>query len=89
VFPAVALAHLSGAVPPPPAAELWDGHEAYAAYDDEIEPAPLRVVVTDALGIAPDACGLVDHQAIGDAWERARGKFAIIPALLDDLGHRT
>jgi hypothetical protein len=89
VFPAVALALVSGAVPPAPAAELWDGLEAYAAYDDEIEPAPLRVVVTDALGIAPDACGLVDHQAIGDAWERARGKFAIIPALLGDLGHRT
>lgn len=85
VFGAVALALGTGEEPPAPLDTLWDGLEAFPAYDDEIEPAPLAAAVTAALGVEPDAAGLVDHAALGDAWERAAGKLSIVDALFDAL----
>ena len=67
---------------------LWDGLEAFPAYGDEIEPARLAAVVAAALAIAPDQTGLVDHEAIGDAWERANGKVSIVGLLIDQLTSR-
>jgi hypothetical protein len=64
---------------------LWEGLEAFAAYGDEIEPATLARAATVALGIPPDAAGLVDHDRIGDAWERARGGVSIVTLLLEEL----
>ena len=43
------------------------------------------VLATDALGMAPDASGLVDHKRIGDAWEHAAGNYSIVGALFDQL----
>lgn len=68
-----------------PLSGLWDGLEAFPAYGDEIEPARLASVVTTALALAPDRTGLVDHQAIGDEWERANGKVSIVALLIDQL----
>ena len=85
VFSAVALALGTGGDGPAPLESLWDGLEAFPAYDDEIEPAPLAAAVAEALGIEPDASGLVDHGAIGDQWERSRGQLSIIDALLTEL----
>jgi hypothetical protein len=85
VFSAVALALGTGTEAPAALESLWDGLEAFPAYDDEIEPAPLAAAVADSLGIEPDASGLVDHAAIGDTWERSRGKASIIDALLTEL----
>ena len=88
MFGAVALAardrrHAAGA-----ARALWEGLEAFPidAADGELEPAVLAAACTDALGIAPDASGLVDHEPIGDAWERAEGDHSIIDALFEQLG---
>jgi hypothetical protein len=67
-----------------PLASLWDGLECYAV-DGGIEPAPLAAAAADALGIPPDASGLVDHERIGAAWERARGAVSIIALLLEEL----
>jgi len=64
---------------------LWDGLEAFAAYGDDIEPAQLATTATAALGRAPDHVGVVDHDAIGDAWERANGNVSIVALLLDEL----
>jgi hypothetical protein len=64
---------------------LWEGLEAFAAYGDEVEPATLAQAATAALGRPPDAAGLVDHERIGDAWERARGGVSIISLLLEEL----
>lgn len=86
LFSTVALALATGAEPPATVAALWDGLEAFPAYGDEIEPAPLMAAVIESLGIAPDAAGLVDHERIGDLWERARGKLSITTALLAQLG---
>lgn len=67
-----------------PLASLWDGLECYPV-DDPVEPAPLAAAAGDALGIPPDAVGLVDHARIGSAWERARGTVSIIALLLEEL----
>ena len=85
VFAITAAALASGSPPPASLEELWEGLEAFAAYDDELEPATLAASTTDALGIAPDACGLVDHEGIGDAWERTGGQTSIVSALFEQL----
>ena len=85
VFPVTAAAIVAGDTPSVPPAALWDGLEAFAAYGDEIEPAPLRAACVAALGVEPDGCGLVDHDSIGDDWERTGGAVSVISALLDQL----
>jgi hypothetical protein len=64
---------------------LWDGLECFAAYGDELEPAPLAQAATTALGRAPDAAGLVDHEAIGTAWEHAKGATSIVEMVFAEL----
>jgi hypothetical protein len=64
---------------------LWDGLECFAAYGDELEPAPLAQAATAALGRAPDAAGLVDHDAIGTAWEQAKGATSIVEMVFAEL----
>ena len=86
VFDVVTRALAAGEQPPVPLDRLWDGLEAFAAYDDEIEPAILAAACTDALGRAPDASGLADHDLIGDQWEQSGGATSIVAALLDQLG---
>jgi hypothetical protein len=68
-----------------PLTSLWDGLECFAAYGEEIEPPRLTALATDVLGRAPDAFGLVDHEAIGDAWEAKRGSVSIVALLLEQL----
>jgi len=64
---------------------LWDGLECFAAYGDELEPAPLASAAGEAVGRAPDAAGLVDHLRIGSEWERAQGSLSIVDMLLTEL----
>jgi hypothetical protein len=71
---------------PVPLDQLWDGLEAFAAYDDEVEPATLAAACTQALGRAPDAAGLVDHDVIADQWEQSGGGTSVVAALLEQLG---
>jgi len=85
VFSTVALALGTGEAPPAAPASLWDGLEAFIAYDDDVEPAPLAAACEVALGIEPDAAGLVDHDVIADEWERSGGRTSIIDALLRQL----
>jgi hypothetical protein len=65
--------------------QLWDGLECFAAYGDDIEPARLSAAATAELGLAPDAAGLVDHESIGDRWERTGGAVSVVGLLLDQL----
>jgi hypothetical protein len=67
-----------------PLASLWDGLECFAI-DEPVEPAPLAAAATETLGLPPDACGLVDHERIGNAWERSRGAVSIVALLLEEL----
>jgi len=86
VFDVVTAALATGAQPPVPLDRLWEGLEAFAAYDDELEPAILAASCTASLGLPPDAAGLADHDLIGDLWEQSGGATAIVTALLDQLG---
>jgi hypothetical protein len=85
VFSAVALAIGTGAEPAAAPEALWDGLEAFPAYGDEVEPAPLAAALAEALGIEADASGLVDHERVGDEWEHSQGTVSIIDALLRQL----
>jgi hypothetical protein len=88
LFAAVALALGTGTTPPAPAGGLWEGLEAFPAYGEgkEIEPMRLAEACTTALGLAPDASGMVDHEPIGEAWEKAAGDHSIIAAIFEQLG---
>jgi hypothetical protein len=85
LFPSVALALAGAAEAPAPPEALWDGLEAFSAYDEEVEPAPLAVAAGRALGVPPDAAGLVDHQGIGQRWEATGGRVSVVADLLDQL----
>lgn len=85
VFSSVALALAREEEPDTPVEALWDGLEAFPAYGDEVEPAPLAAAATLALGLAPDAVGLADHELVGDQWEQSGGRISIVAALLDQL----
>ncbi len=85
LFSVVSLAVANDEQSPARPEQLWDGLEAFAAYGDETEPSLLRSAVTDALGMSPDACGLADHRAIGNEWERTGGAVSIVDALLAQL----
>lgn len=85
VFPATALALAQDVAPPVPCERLWDGLEAFAAYGDELEPATLGNATTEALGVPANACGVVDHQRIGDEWEKTGRATSIVDALLAQL----
>lgn len=86
VFDVVTAALATGERPPVPLDRLWEGLEAFAAYDDEVEPATLAAACTESLGRAPDGAGVVDHDVIGDEWERSGGATSIVAALLKQLG---
>lgn len=88
LFATVALAVGTDAPPPAPPEALWDGLEAFPAYDDgaELEPMRLAELCTTVLGLAPDASGLVDHEPIGAAWEQAGGDHSILAAIFEQLG---
>src|SRR4051794_13380815 len=67
---------------------LWDGLECFAAYGDDLEPAPLAQAATNALGRPPDAVGLVDHEQIGTTWENTQGATSIVEMLFAELKSR-
>ena len=85
VFTETAVALAEARSPVAPVEQLWDGLEAFAAYADEVEPATLAAAVTESLGRAPDGAGLVDHQRVGDEWERSGRQTSIVDALLSQL----
>jgi hypothetical protein len=69
-----------------PLASLWEGLECFPVYGAEVEPAVLAGAAGAALGVAPDAAGLVDHDRIGDEWERSQRRASIVGMLADELG---
>jgi len=85
VFEVAAAALATAGAGPAPLERLWEGLEAFPAYGDEVEPAVLAAACTAALGLAPDAAGLVDHDRIADAWERTGGGVSIVADLLTEL----
>ncbi len=68
-----------------PLTAMWDGLECYAAYGEDLEPQQLASKAAAQLGRPPDRFGLVDHEAIGDEWERTNGSVSIVALLLAQL----
>ena len=66
---------------------LWDGLECYVAYDESLEPAELADRARTVLGREPDRVGMVDHDAVADAWERARGDASVIALVVEQLAN--
>lgn len=89
VFSVTALALATDQTPPAPLDQLWDGLECFPAYGADVEPATLATAAVAALGITPDASGLVDHEVIADKWEQTRGATSIVAALLSQLSTAT
>ena len=86
VFGRVALALAQDGAQAAEPSTLWDGLEAFPAFYDEIPVDVLRGVVVRSLGVAPFAVGEVDHEQIGDAWERDEGRRSVIDDLRTQLG---
>ncbi len=89
IFAATALALAAGARSPAPLEALWDGLEVFPAYGDDVEPQPLAAAAAAALGVAPDASGLVDHQVVADEWEASGGATSVVAALAAQLQRRS
>ena len=70
----------------PDPSTLWDGLEAFPAFYDEVSNDVLRETVARVVGSEPLAVGDVDHEKIGDAWERDEGRRSVIDDLRQQLG---
>jgi hypothetical protein len=68
-----------------PLTSLWDGLECFPAYGDEVEPANLGRAATEALGVPPDLVGMVDHERVGEEWERSGRAVSIVDLLESQL----
>ncbi len=64
---------------------LWEGLECFPAYGEEIEPAVLAGAARGVLGLGPQAAGLVDHDRVGDEWERSNRARSLMGMLLEEL----
>ena len=64
---------------------LWGGLEVFSAYEEPLEADELRLWCVALLGLEPDAVGSVDHDPIGDEWERTSGGSDIFSALIAQL----
>lgn len=70
-------------------AQTWEVLEVFPADTADPEPEALRAAVGEALGgRAPDACGRVDHDRLGDLYRGRRGDFSVGQALLRELEPR-
>lgn len=85
LFPLVAGALSRDEEPEVDPHEAWTGLEASPAYDDPVEVTELVAWCTTALGVEPDASGLVDRVGIGRAWERSGGDLDVVAHLCDLL----
>jgi hypothetical protein len=68
-----------------PLADLWEGLECFPAYDDELEPVTVVERAAAMVPIAPELHGMVDHDAVGDEWERNDGAVSIVALLRRQL----
>jgi hypothetical protein len=88
VFAQVALSLATPEETPVDFRALWEGLEAFVAFDDEgpLTPDQLSSVGERVLGIAATAIGMVDHEGIADRWQTSDRKTSIVSELLDQLG---
>ena len=67
-------------------AQTWEVLEVFPADGDDVAPEALAAAAATALGgRSPDACGVVDHDRLGDLWKGRHGDFSVGSALLQAL----
>jgi hypothetical protein len=89
VFSNIALSVAQEENPVVPIELLWDGLEAFVAFDDEgpLAPTALADIGRVQLGLEPTAWGMVDHEGIALRWEKSGRATSIMGELLGQL-HR-
>jgi hypothetical protein len=67
---------------------LWEGLEAFVAFDDEgpLSPEQLKSIGETVLGIPATAFGMVDHEGIADRWQASDRHTSIVSELRTQLG---
>lgn len=66
----------------------WEGVEVFSVDDEHlIDSATLASAVTEFLELEVSAHGNVDHDAIGDAYERAGGKVSLVSLLINQMNN--
>jgi hypothetical protein len=67
---------------------LWEGLEAFVAFDDEgpLTPEQLKSIGETVLGIPATAFGMVDHEGIADRWQASDRHTSIVSELRTQLG---
>ena len=65
--------------------ELWSGLECFAAYGDPMSPDTLAQHCEQAIGIAAQHRGTVDHQSVSDEWLRTGRQRSLYDLVCDAL----
>lgn len=63
----------------------WEGLEVFPINEILISANDLSAHIAATLGISVDACGEVDHDVIGNAYESSQGKISILSALIAQI----
>ena len=87
VFSATALALATGDPSVVPIEQLWEGLEAFVAFDDEgpLTAQSLAALGEASLGIPAEASGMVDHEQIAVSWQNSGRRTSIVTALRTQL----
>ncbi len=91
VFGTVSLALATGEQSSVRFESLWEGLEAFVAFEDEgpVQPEQLAAIGESVLGIAPERVGMVDHESIAQAWQNSDRRTSIVHALRLQLSSPT
>ena len=68
---------------------MWDGLECFAAYGDDLEPAPLAQAATAASRDRPTRSASSTTSASATAWEHAAGTTSIVEMVFAELKSAT
>lgn len=63
----------------------WEGLEVFCLSDEPCSLEELQAHISERINITPDAIGLVDHETIGNDFERNAGQISIIQLLAEQL----
>lgn len=63
----------------------WEGLEVFCISEELISPEDLQSYVESTINIKPEICGYVDHEHIGNEFERTGGNISIIQLLTSQL----
>lgn len=63
----------------------WEGLEIFSISDELCSIDELKNHIVDTLHIEPDFIGLVDHESIGNDFEKNTGNISIIQLLIEQI----